>query len=89
MSSTKSASKPDNLLGICNALGEDFGFDPLYLRIALAVGMLFSPVAMFGIYGAMGIIVLASRLIAPNPRRKAEVVHLQPAPAPRQLAHAA
>lgn len=61
----------DNLLGICACLGEDLGFNPLYLRIALAGGLLWNPWAMVGAYAAAGVVVLATRLLFPNPRRAA------------------
>jgi len=57
------ASQKDNMLGICHAIGEDFGFNPIYMRIALAVLLLFNPVAMLITYGSAGILVLASRLL--------------------------
>jgi phage shock protein PspC (stress-responsive transcriptional regulator) len=61
-------ARADTLLGICEALGEDFRFNPIYLRLALALGLFWSPVAVIGAYLGMGVIVLLSRLIAPNPR---------------------
>ena len=64
--STAAPAPKENLFGICAALGEDFGFDPLYLRIALSVGILWNPLAMFGGYAALGLVVLATRLIAPD-----------------------
>lgn len=60
-------AQKDNLFGICAALGEDFGFDPLYLRIALGAGILWNPLAMLGGYLALGVLVLATRLLVPDP----------------------
>ena len=37
---TTKPAKLDNLFGVCHALGEAFGFDPLYLRIAIVIGIL-------------------------------------------------
>ena len=77
-------TQKDNLFGICAALGEDFGFNPLYLRIVLSVGILWNPLAMFGGYAALGVLVLATRLIAPNPKPvTADVVRID-APQPRE-----
>lgn len=56
----------DNLFGVCAAIGEDFGFDPIYLRIAFATALLFSLEAVLATYAALGAVVLLSRLIAPN-----------------------
>ncbi len=64
----------DNLIGVCHALGHDFGFNPLYLRIALAVLLLFSPEAMLISYGIAGLLVVASRLLVRMPRRNAAIV---------------
>ena len=64
--------RDDTFLGICAAIGEDFGFDANWLRVPLALGLLWNPAAMFVLYFGAGVIVLFSRLIAPNPRRAAE-----------------
>jgi phage shock protein PspC (stress-responsive transcriptional regulator) len=61
------AARKDNLLGICHAIGEDFGFNPMFLRIPLAVGIIFSAKWTLIAYGAMGLAVLTSRLLT---RRK-------------------
>lgn len=66
----------DNLFGVCAALGEDFGFNPIWLRLALGVGLLFAFEAVIAGYFAVGAIVLVSRLLVPN---RAKVI---PAPAP-------
>jgi phage shock protein PspC (stress-responsive transcriptional regulator) len=63
--------RDDTLLGICQALGDDFGFNPLFLRVALAAGLLWNPLAMVAIYLGAGAIVLVSRLLAPDSRRPA------------------
>lgn len=60
----------DNLFGVCNALGEDFGFNPLWLRLALAVAFLFAPVGVAVGYFAIGGAVLAARWMFPDPNRK-------------------
>lgn len=59
-----------NLFGVCAAIGEDFGFNPLWLRIALGVSMLVAPVAVVAVYVWMGVAVLASRALFPKRRRK-------------------
>ncbi|HVQ07500.1 MAG TPA: PspC domain-containing protein [Allosphingosinicella sp.] len=63
--------REDTLFGVCEALGEDFRFNPLFLRAALAVGLLWDPLAMIYLYLGLAAIVLASRLLAPNPRAAA------------------
>ena len=55
----------DTFFGICEAVGQDFGFNPLYLRLAFIAPLFFFPVQTFAAYFALGGIVLASRLIFP------------------------
>jgi phage shock protein C len=61
-------ARDDTLLGVCAALGEDFGFNPQYLRAAFAALLLVNPPAVIGSYLAAGAIVALSRWLSPNPR---------------------
>ena len=54
------------IFGVCEGIGEDFGFNPTFIRIPLAVAVLWSPTVAIGIYFALGLVVLASRLLFPN-----------------------
>lgn len=63
----------ENLLGICHAIGEDLGIDPLFLRVPLAALLLWNPLVVVGAYAALGLGVLASRLAFPKPRVAASV----------------
>ena len=65
---TSLIARDDTFLGVCEGIGEDFGFDPTYLRIVLGVGLLWNPPLVLGVYAALGVVVLASRLVFPNPR---------------------
>ncbi|HMG46429.1 MAG TPA: PspC domain-containing protein [Allosphingosinicella sp.] len=56
------------ILGVCEGLGEDFGFNPVYLRVVLAAGVIWNPLAVLGVYAALGVVVMLSRLVFPNPR---------------------
>ena len=62
-------TREDTLLGVCEALGEDFRFNPLLLRVALGATLFFNPVAAIGAYLGLGVLVLVSRLFVPNPRQ--------------------
>jgi phage shock protein C len=62
-------ARDDTFLGVCEGLGEDFGFNPNWLRIGFAVPLLLNPVAAIALYLGVGALVLLTRLIAPNPRR--------------------
>ena len=68
-------TREDTLFGVCEALGEDFRFNPLLLRIAFGAGLFLNPLLAIGGYAAAGVVVLLSRLLSPNPRQpKAPVV---------------
>ena len=54
------------ILGVCEGLGEDFGFNPVFLRIPLAASVIWSPMIAIGGYFALGLVVLASRLLFPK-----------------------
>jgi phage shock protein PspC (stress-responsive transcriptional regulator) len=83
-------ARDHTLLGVCEALGEDFGFNPLFLRIPLAVLLLWNPTAVVGAYVVMGLLVLASRLAIPD-RSRSEALAETPEPveAEREMALAA
>ena len=71
-------TREDTLLGVCEALGEDFRFNPLLLRVALGAGLFLNPAAAIGAYLGLGLLVLVSRVIVPNPRQP-KVVEAEPA----------
>ena len=56
------------ILGVCEAIGEDFGINPLFLRVPLAASVLYSPLWAVGVYLGLGLVVLASRLLFPAPK---------------------
>ena len=64
-------ARDDTLLGVCQALGDDFGINPLWLRIGFAVALLWNPPVVLAAYLGAGLVVLAARLAAPEPRRTA------------------
>ena len=65
------------ILGVCEAIGEDFGFNPILLRIPFAASVLYSPMWSVIAYFALGAVVLASRFFFP--KAKSEPVAEQPA----------
>lgn len=73
-------ARDHTILGVCEALGEDLGFNPVLLRIAFAVGLFFSPLGAPALYAGLGALVAFTRLVAPNPR-PAAVSEAAPAPA--------
>ncbi|MGH6653258.1 MAG: PspC domain-containing protein [Sphingopyxis sp.] len=68
-------ARRDTFFGICEAVGQDFGFNPLWLRLAFVAPLFFFPVQTFMAYFGLGAVVLASRLIFPRKTAAA-----QPAP---------
>lgn len=62
-SQPSSASVPhDNLFGVCHALGETFGFNPIYLRVALLIVVMLNAEAALIAYFAIGIAVTVAKL---------------------------
>ena len=56
----------DTVLGVCEAIGNDFGFHPNWLRLTLASLFYFFPAAVVGTYVGLGLIVALTRWIAPD-----------------------
>jgi phage shock protein PspC (stress-responsive transcriptional regulator) len=61
-------TRDDTVLGICEAIGEDFGFHANWLRIGLALLLFWNPMVAIGSYLGIGIIIAVSRLAVPSPR---------------------
>jgi phage shock protein C len=68
------------IFGVCEGIGEDFGFNPVFLRIPLAAMVLWNPIVAVGTYFALGLVVLASRLIFPK-AKASDVAQSQTMPA--------
>ena len=60
------------IFGVCEGIGEDFGFNPVFLRVPFAAMVLWSPVIAIGSYLALGLVVLASRLLFPESKSVVE-----------------
>jgi phage shock protein C len=56
----------DNILGVCEAIGQDFGFNPLYLRLAFIAPIFFAPMEGIAAYLGLGLVVAATRWFAPD-----------------------
>lgn len=61
-------ARDHTLFGVCEALGEDFGFNPVFLRLAFAVGLFLHPLAVLAAYAGLGVLVAFTRFAAPDPR---------------------
>ena len=64
-------ARDDTFFGVCEALGEDLGFNPIYLRITFAVFLLWKPVEVIVAYVIAGLVVGLTRWLFPNPRTAA------------------
>ena len=60
------ALRNDTLLGVCEAIGHDLGFNPNFLRVPLASGIIFAPLVVIGLYLALGVIAFVSRTVFPD-----------------------
>jgi len=58
-------SRPDTLFGICEGIGREFGFHPNILRVALAIPLVWNPLAAIGLYLALGVALMVSRIVMP------------------------
>ena len=63
----------DTILGVCEAIGEDFGFNPNWLRLVFAATFYFAPVAVVGSYVGLGLLVAFTRWLAPKQTAAAQV----------------
>jgi phage shock protein PspC (stress-responsive transcriptional regulator) len=60
--------RDDTLLGVCASVGEDFGFNPIYLRLTLGVLLIWNPAIVVGGYAAAGALLALSHWAFPDPR---------------------
>lgn len=67
------SNEPDSLFGVCQSIGEDFGFNPFFLRVALLGLLFFSPLAVIAAYAALAVAVGASRWLFPKAKAEAEI----------------
>lgn len=78
----------DSIFGVCAAVANDFGFNPLWLRLAIGAALMWNLEVALGTYVTLGAIVLISRLASPDVRLegRVEVPETIPvlAPAPQQ-----
>lgn len=54
----------DTILGVCEAIGQDFGFNPLWLRLAFIAPLFVAPMMTVMTYLGLGLAVAAVRYFA-------------------------
>ncbi len=69
--------RDDTIFGVCEALGEDFGFNPNILRALIGAGLLFDPMMAAATYGVGAVLVTVSRLLVPDLPKEAETAQPQ------------
>jgi len=57
--------RSDTILGVCEAVGQDLGFHPNWLRIPFAALILWNPPVIVGAYLLLGVVVAAARWLFP------------------------
>jgi phage shock protein C len=60
------AFRNDTILGVCEAIGQDFGFNPNWLRLAFCAPIYWNPALVIGAYLALGVLVAATRYAFPD-----------------------
>lgn len=61
-------TRDDTFFGVCEAIGEDFGFNSNWLRLVFGVALLWNPPAVAAAYLGLGVVVGFSRLVVRNPK---------------------
>ena len=56
----------DTILGVCEALGQDFGFNPNWLRVAFCAPIFWNPLLVVSVYLGLGVLVAATRFAFPD-----------------------
>ena len=72
----------DTLLGVCEAIGQDFGINAVWLRLAFIAPLFFQPVLTIATYLALGAVVAASRYFFPRASAETPVLVADNPPAP-------
>ena len=65
-STTNLVLRNDTILGVCEAIGQDFGFNPNWLRIAFCAPIYWNPALVIGTYLALGALVAVTRFAFPD-----------------------
>ena len=57
--------RSDTILGVCEAVGQDLGFHPNWLRVPFAALILWNPVVIIASYLLLGVVVAVTRWFFP------------------------
>ena len=64
----------DTILGVCEAIGRDFGFNPLWLRLASIAPLFFAPTMTILAYFGLGAVIGLINWLAPDQPAAEQVV---------------
>lgn len=84
MNQTPLPLRNDTILGVCEAIGQDFGFNPLYLRLAFIAPLFVAPTAAFAAYLGLGAVVAATRMLVKDKPASDQVVDATATPVDEQ-----
>ena len=70
----------DTILGVCEAIGRDFGFDPIWLRLAFILPLFFAPTAAIAAYLGLGLVVGLTHYFSPDKSAAGQVVDVKAMP---------
>ncbi len=79
----------DTILGVCEAIGQDFGFNPMWLRLAFIAPVFIAPTAAIAAYLALGAVVAATHHFFPNKPASEQTVDAKATVVEEELAIAA
>ena len=63
---TNLVMRNDTILGVCEAMGQDFGFNANCLRLAFCAPIYWNPGLVIATYLALGLLVAATRYAFPD-----------------------
>ena len=67
----------DTILGVCEAIGRDFGFNPLWLRLAFIAPLFFAPTMTILAYLGLGAVVGLINYFSPDQPASEQVVDVK------------
>jgi phage shock protein PspC (stress-responsive transcriptional regulator) len=65
--------RSDTFLGVCEAIGQDLGINPNWIRVVFAPVILINPAAAIGAYLGLGAVVAGSRWLFPAKAKQTAV----------------
>ena len=69
-------TRSDTLFGVCEGIGQELRINPIWLRVAFALPLIFAPALVLTAYLSLGATLMLVRWLLPSRRRSADVVVL-------------